>query len=105
MPRRIDRTAPLLALLSLHIALVRVSSGPENTPRAAGEKASRDALARFDKNWKDYTNAPHYGDPRWKLKVETLVRLARAGPAALPVLEAAGKDARVPTIASQGIER
>jgi hypothetical protein len=59
---------------------------------SAAEKAARDALVKFDKNWKDYTNEPNYGDPRWKLKMETLVGLAKAGPAALPLLEAAAKE-------------
>jgi hypothetical protein len=71
---------------------------PSNEPRkdqkadnAAAEKAARDALARFNAGWKDYTNEPNLGDARWRLKMETLVRLAKAGPAAVPVLEGAAK--------------
>jgi len=54
-------------------------------------QAARDVLNRFNKEWKGYTNEPNLGDPRWKLKMETLVRLARAGPAAIPLLEEAAK--------------
>src|SRR5262249_17829709 len=54
-------------------------------------KAVRDALVRFNKEWKGYTNEPNIGDPRWKLKMETLVRLAQAGFAAVPLLEEAAK--------------
>src|SRR5262245_39628212 len=54
-------------------------------------QAAHGALVRFDKDWKGYTNEPNLGDPRWKLKMETLVRLARAGPAAVPLLEEAAK--------------
>jgi RNA polymerase sigma factor (sigma-70 family) len=54
-------------------------------------QAARDALNRFNKEWKGYTNEPNLGDPRWKLKMETLVRLARAGPAAIQLLEEAAK--------------
>ncbi len=55
------------------------------------ENAPREVLIRFNKEWKDYTNEPNLGDPRWKLKMETLVRLAQAGPAAFPILEEAAK--------------
>ena len=61
----------------------------EKADKAAAEKAARDALSRFNAGWKEYTNEPNLGDARWKLKMETLVRLTRAGPAAVPVLEAA----------------
>ena len=55
------------------------------------EKVGRDVLGRFNKEWKGYTNEPNLGDPRWKLRMETLVRLARDGPAAIPLLEEAAK--------------
>src|SRR5262249_46814009 len=54
-------------------------------------QAARDVLNRFNKEWKAYTNEPTLGDPRWKLRMEPLVRLARAGPAAIPLLEEAAK--------------
>src|SRR5262249_61355759 len=65
--------------------------GGDQPSGATVETAARDALVKFDKDWKDYTNEPNLGDPRWKLKMETLVRLARAGPAAFPLLEEAAK--------------
>jgi AhpC/TSA family len=67
-------------------------NGGEKKPDSESGNVVRDVLVRFDKNWKDYTNEPNYGDPRWKLKMETLVGLARAGAAAVPVLEAAAKE-------------
>jgi hypothetical protein len=54
-------------------------------------RIARDALVRFNKEWKEYTNEPNLSDPRWKLKMEVRVRLARAGPAALPLLEEVAK--------------
>lgn len=42
---------------------------------APAEKLTRETLARFDK-----------GDPGWKVRMESLVGLVRAGPAAVPVL-------------------
>ena len=42
---------------------------------AAAEKEARHIVARFEK-----------GDPGWKVRMEALVRLARAGPAVVPVL-------------------
>ncbi|MBI1913722.1 MAG: HEAT repeat domain-containing protein [Planctomycetes bacterium] len=39
------------------------------------EKAARETLAQFDK-----------GDPGWKVRMEALVRLVRAGSAAVPIL-------------------
>src|SRR5262245_5596822 len=48
---------------------------------AAAEKAARDALAQLDK-----------GDPGWKVRMESWVRLMKAGPGAVPVLEKALKN-------------
>jgi HEAT repeat protein len=48
--------------------------------RAAAEKAVRDTLAQIAK-----------GDPGWKVRMAALVRLVKAGPAAVPVLEKALK--------------
>lgn len=64
----------------------------EKKSDSESKKVVRGILLKFDKNWKDYTNEPNYGDPRWKLKMETLVGLARSGAAAVPVLEAAAKE-------------
>jgi len=47
----------------------------ETSERAAAAKEARQIVARFDK-----------GDPGWKVRMEALVRLARIGPAAVPVL-------------------
>jgi hypothetical protein len=91
MWRQAIRIVALLALAPPFTAPALVHGG-EKTPDSASEKAARDALLKFDKNWKDYTNEPHYGDPRWKLKMETLVALAKAGPAALPLIEAVAKE-------------
>jgi hypothetical protein len=84
------RTVLMLALVSLFTAPAFVN-GAQQKPDSASEQAARDALSQFDKNWKPYTNEPNLGDPRWKLKMETFVRLARAGPAAIPLLEEAAK--------------
>jgi hypothetical protein len=48
---------------------------------AAAQKEAREVLAKFDKEWKP-------GDQlgTWKVRMEALVRLARAGPAVVPVL-------------------
>jgi hypothetical protein len=81
----------MLALVPLLTAPAFVT-GAEDQPDSASEKAARDVLVKFDNNWKDYTNEPNYGDPRWKLKMETLVGLARAGPRAIPLIEAAARE-------------
>src|SRR5438034_4676438 len=91
MLRQSVPTVVLLALASLYTAPSCLNGG-EKKPDSESEKVVRDVLAKFDKNWKDYTNEPNYGDPRWKLKMETLVGLARSGAAAVPVLEAAAKE-------------
>src|SRR5438093_10546433 len=91
MLRQFLPTVVLFALASLCTAPSRLSGG-EKKPDSESEKVVRDVLMKFDRNWKDYTNEPNYGDPRWKLKMETLVGLARAGSAAVPVLEAAAKE-------------
>src|SRR5262249_53462318 len=80
------------------------ASGTEQKPDpAAAEETARGALAKFDKDWKDYTNEPNLGDPRWKLKMETLVRLARAGPAAIPLLEEAAKKDSTWSASTRGL--
>jgi hypothetical protein len=90
MPQQPFRTALVLALLLQFTAPARMIAGQKKPDAAPGE-AARDTLVKFDKDWKEYTNEPNLGDPRWKLKMETLVRLARAGQAAIPLLEEAAK--------------
>ena len=95
MPQQPFRTALVLALLLLFTAPARMIAGPKKPDAAPGEETARDALVKFDKDWKAYTNEPNLGDPRWKLKMEVLVRLAQAGPAAFPLLvEAAQEDSK-----------
>lgn len=48
----------------------------------AAQQAARDALARFEESAK----AKHAETPTWKTRMECLVALAKAGPAAVPVL-------------------
>src|SRR5262245_5781100 len=91
MPQQPFRTALVLALLLLFTAPARMIAGPKKPDAAPGEETARDALVKFNKEWKEYTNEPNLGDPRWKLKMEVLVRLAQAGPAAFPLLEEAAK--------------
>jgi HEAT repeat protein len=73
---------PLRTYLLVALALVGsavLSAADKETPRAkkqaAAEAEARQIVARFDK-----------GDPGWKVRMEALVRLARAGPAVVPVL-------------------
>ena len=95
MTRLSIRTWPALvplALLCLPVSADERAKKTDSTEKpAAAEQAARDALSKFDKHWKPYTNEPNLGDPRWKLKMEVLVRLAQAGPAGFPVLEEAAK--------------
>jgi HEAT repeat protein len=84
----------LLATLSLLAVPLRAqdeakTKSPErsnvgSTPTP--QKAARDALAGFEK-----------GNGDWKVRMETLVRLARIGPAAAPVLIEALKDSKPAT--------
>jgi hypothetical protein len=90
MSQQTVRILLMLALVSLFTAPAFVN-GAEQKPDSASEQAARDALSRFDKHWKPYTNEPNLGDPRWKLKMEVRVRLAQASPAALPLLEEAAR--------------
>jgi hypothetical protein len=80
-----------LALLVL-LSAAMVARAEDKSPDVVVEKATRDALVKFDKNWKDHTNEPNFGDRRWKLKMETLVKLAKAGRGALPLLEQTAKE-------------
>ena len=70
--------AAVIAALSLFCSAALPAGDKETTTpnaRAAAEKEARQIVARFDK-----------GDPGWKVRMEALVRLARAGPAVVPVL-------------------
>jgi hypothetical protein len=88
------QSLPTVVLLALASQCTAPSclNGREKNPDPESEKVVRELLVKFDKNWKDYTNEPNYGDPRWKLKMETLVGLARSGAVAVPVLEAVAKE-------------
>lgn len=68
------------------------SKKQEKDDPAVAEREARDALVKFDKGWKEYTNEPNLGDARWKLKMEVRVRLAQAGPAAWPLVEEAARE-------------
>jgi hypothetical protein len=92
MLRHPVRTALLFALALLSIAAPGAKGREKGKDLRPAEKEARDVLDTFDKNWKEYTNEPNYGDPRWKLKMETLVRLAQAGQAAVLLLEEAAKE-------------
>src|SRR5262245_50499065 len=75
MISRPARTAPALAVVLLFTAN---SAATQPDKPGAGEQAAqtaRDALARFDK-----------GDPGWKVRMECLVRVAKAGPGVAPAL-------------------
>ena len=91
MPRQPVRAALVLGLLSLLSASARVKGEEDKPEPAAAEKTAREALTRLDKGWKPYDNKPNLDDPRWKRLMEALVRVVRAGPPAVPVLEAAAK--------------
>jgi HEAT repeat protein len=71
----------------LTLTLVLLFAGPlsaeDRADSAAAEQAARDALARFEK-----------GNGEWKARMEALVRLAKIGPPAAPVLVRALKDGR-----------
>lgn len=91
MSRPPVQTTPLLAVLLLFTAPAWMIAGPKEPDAAPGDEAARDVLSRIDKHWKPYTNEPNLDDFRWKIKMEALVRLAQAGPAAFPLLEEAAK--------------
>jgi hypothetical protein len=77
MPRLPLRTGLTVALALLAPTALSASDQkpPGTSGRAAAQKEARQLVARFDK-----------GDPGWKVRMEALVRLARAGPAVVPVL-------------------
>jgi hypothetical protein len=90
MSQQLVRIALVLALLP---QLIASQAGGEKKPDStAKEKAAREALTRFDKKWKDYTNEPNFDDPHWKVKMETLVALSKTAAASTPLLEEAAKE-------------
>ena len=91
MMRRLYHVTLGLALLGLLNAAPQAGA-EDKKPDPDAEKAARDALVKFDKEWKDYNNEALFGDTRWKLRMQTRVHLAKAGAAAVPVLEEAAKD-------------
>src|SRR5262245_30607247 len=78
---------PTLLILTIVLPLAgSVSADDKAGSTAAAEQAARNTLARFDK-----------GDPGWKVRMESLVGLAKAGPGTVPVLVEALKN-RSPSI-------
>jgi hypothetical protein len=91
MLRQPVRAALVLGLLSLLSASARVRGGEDNPDSTTAVKAVHEALMKLDKGWKPYDNRPNLDDPRWKVLMEALVQVVRAGLGAVPVLEAAAK--------------
>lgn len=92
MVRQPVRAALLFALLTVFSAPARLMGGDDKPDPAAAPQTASDALTKLDKGWKPYDNKPNLGDPRWKVQMEALVNVVRAGPAAAPALEAAAKE-------------
>jgi hypothetical protein len=74
------------ALLCLH-GSARAQAAKKGVPEgadsvAAAQQAARDVMAKFEKAAK----AGQSETPTWKIRMECLVALAKAGPAAVPVL-------------------
>ncbi len=90
--RRVAPMFPALCAILFIVATSAIRAAADEAGRGANEKAVRSALKKFDQNWQDYTNEPNFGDPRWKLKMETLVGVCRAGSVAIPFLQAAAKE-------------
>ena len=74
------------------LSITTWAGGDESRGPVPALQAAREALAKLDKGWKPYQNKPNLDDPRWKVQMEALVQVVRAGPAATPLLEAAAKD-------------
>ena len=68
------------------------SKKQEKDDPTVAERQARDALVKFDKEWKNYTNEANFGDTRWKLRMQTRVQLAKSGDAAVTLLEEAAKE-------------
>jgi HEAT repeat protein len=92
MPRHHSRIWTPLILTLLVPGFLPAADTAQNTRKdekpalvekvaAAAQKIAQEVLAQFDK-----------GDPGWKVRLESLIRLVKAGPAVAPVLAAALKD-------------
>lgn len=75
------RTIAVLTVL----LLLTAPSFADNKTKGSGEKIAREVLAQFEKD-----------DAEWKVRVEGLSRLIKAGPDAIPVLVEALKDGSPP---------
>ena len=80
-----------LLSLALTLAFAPTAGADDGAKDAAAAKAARDALAGLAAAWKEPgdTNGAGLsrdGDTVWKVRMESLVALARAGPGAVPVL-------------------
>ena len=88
----------MLMSLALAPALAPPAWGDDRAKEAAGaEKATRDALTRLAAAWTDPGDSngaglSKDGDTVWKVRMESLVAIAKAGPGAVPVLADALKD-------------
>jgi hypothetical protein len=92
MLRPFVRAALVLALLPQLLSPAGVGGGEQKPDPAAADKTARDALAKLDKGWRPYDNKPNLDDPRWRVPMEALVQVVRAGAVAVPVLEPAAKE-------------
>jgi hypothetical protein len=92
MRRQRVRAALVLGLLSQLSTSARVIGAEDKPDPTAAAQTARAALAKLDKGSKPYENKPNLDDPRWKVLMEALVQVVRAGPPAVPVLEAAAKE-------------
>src|SRR5262245_42249526 len=89
-----------LAVLSLTLVLllaVPLAAADKAGSSVAAQKTARDALAKLAEVWKkpSYENGAglsEVDDPVWKVRMESLVVLAKAGPDAIPVLVDALKN-------------
>jgi RNA polymerase sigma factor (sigma-70 family) len=65
-----------------------LAKSAEAEPKGPAWKAAMDALARFENGWNPPASSLRpSSDTGWKAKMEALVALAKAGPAAEPVLD------------------
>src|SRR5262249_50228785 len=78
------RTMPSWLALSL-VPLVAMSVFADENARQAdrGQKATRDTLSRFEAASK---REPARGDPVWKVRMDALVTVVKAGSVAVPIL-------------------
>jgi hypothetical protein len=71
-------------------ATVLLAPVPSALAQAGKPKAAWEALAKFEKDWKAPPDGKP-GDKSWQVRMACLVKLARAGPDAVPVLVGALK--------------